>query len=149
VNRIPPAEVARLRALAGEAYPREACGVLVGRRKAEGPRVTAVVACRNLARAADRFELDPGDLVAAERAAGRRGEELLAVWHSHPDRPAVPSALDRAAAGWDQVIVAVEAGVPGRIAWYDGASRQPPGPRWSAEAPSGSAGVHSSDPAGR
>jgi proteasome lid subunit RPN8/RPN11 len=104
----------RLRELALAEYPREACGLLLGR--VEGVRrvVDLVHPARNLnvERAHDRYELDPRDQLAAERAARDGGREVLGVWHTHPDHPATPSETDRAAAwsGWSYLILSVVRG---------------------------------------
>jgi len=108
---------------AAAAYPREACGLLVGHagsREAGGlARVVHAQEVRNRAQAHDRFELDPGAIVAAEDAARAAGLELLGTWHSHPDAEAVPSATDREGFhGWLHVIVAARAGRPAELrAW--------------------------------
>lgn len=66
-----------------------------------------VVAVANLAASPVRFEADPAGLVVALRAGRRDGLEPLALWHSHPGRPARPSAADRRGgwAGLPQVLV--------------------------------------------
>ena len=57
---------------------------------------------------------------AAEREAEERGLELVGIYHSHPDAPAVPSEYDREHA-WPNsayVIVSVEDGRAGGLrAW--------------------------------
>lgn len=61
--------------------------------------------------AGHRYEIDPVDHLAAETRARASALEVIGVWHSHPDRPAVPSESDRAAAwsGWSYLIVPVTA----------------------------------------
>jgi proteasome lid subunit RPN8/RPN11 len=43
-----------------------------------------------------RFESEPRSMFAAEKARRSEGLELLAVYHSHPSSPAVPSKHDLA-----------------------------------------------------
>jgi proteasome lid subunit RPN8/RPN11 len=110
-----PADVReRLRELALAAYPREACGLLLGRVESARRLAEVVHPARNLnvERAHDRYELDPRDQLAAERAARDGGREVLGVWHTHPDHPATPSETDRAAAwsGWSYLILSVVRG---------------------------------------
>ena len=81
----------------------EACGLILG----TASRLERFRPARNLARHPKRaFELDPGDLVAAEDEARASGLEVVGVWHSHPSAPAIPSEEDRrhAYAGWLQLI---------------------------------------------
>lgn len=90
-------------------YPREACGLLIGRCERGETRVERVVHAYNRVTACDRYELDPGDLVAADHAARAADLSIVGIWHSHPDHPAVPSDVDRACAwsGWSYLIVSV------------------------------------------
>lgn len=110
---LPARERARLEALACARYPREACGLLLGWRAQACVRVAHVREARNLARASERYDLDPVDHLAAEELAQRLDLAVVGVWHSHPDRPPVPSEIDRAQAwpAWSYVIVSVAAGV--------------------------------------
>jgi len=104
----------RIQDWARAGYPSETCGVLIGRSGGEETEVEKVIAARNLnvERARDRYELDPAALLAADEAARDRGLEIIGIWHSHPDHPAVPSETDRAQAwhGWSYVIVSVSSG---------------------------------------
>lgn len=103
-------------------YPREACGVLVGRVAGGTAHVERATRARNRAAGptSDRFEVDPGHLVLAEDEARAEGLDVVGVWHSHPDRPATPSQADRDAAwgGWSYVIASVgPAGVRELRSW--------------------------------
>lgn len=112
----------RIRAWARAAWPREACGLMLGARRGERIDVAAVRLARNLEleHAGERFEMDPRDVVAADREARAAGLEIVAAWHSHVDRPALPSVRDRAAVwpGWSCAIVRAGAGGAGPVrAW--------------------------------
>jgi proteasome lid subunit RPN8/RPN11 len=115
--RLPAALAGELAAAVETGYPVEVCGLLLGAVDGASTEVAAIRGAGNLARerARDRYELDPSDLLAAELEARRRGLDVVGVWHSHPDHPAVPSAPDLAAAweGWSYVIVPVAAGRAG------------------------------------
>jgi proteasome lid subunit RPN8/RPN11 len=109
---LPDAVRASLFESARRAYPREACGFLIGRRDAQRVDVVAVRDARNLDPELARFRADPVDHLAAEERAAELGLAVVGTWHSHPDRPARPSESDRVAAGsgWTCVIVSVARG---------------------------------------
>jgi len=101
---------ADLETMAAASYPVEGCGVMIGRFGAPAAgagEVVRVVRGRNLVtdRAHDRYELDPGDIVAAERAARAEGLDVIGFWHTHPDHPARPSRFDTERAWADYVYV--------------------------------------------
>jgi proteasome lid subunit RPN8/RPN11 len=56
--------------------------------------VTSVHLARNRHASPYRFDVDPSDLVRIIHRIERRGEELVAIFHSHPGGPAVPSETD-------------------------------------------------------
>src|SRR6266576_1060606 len=67
---------------AREAAPHECCGLIGG---AAGGVVRSVYPARNVA--ADplvTYEAAPEDLFSAQRTMRERGEELIAIYHSHP-----------------------------------------------------------------
>ncbi len=103
-----------MRQLAEASYPYEGCGVLVGRPTATEAVVSQVVEGHNLVsdRRHDRYELDPRDIIQAERSARERGEEVVGFFHTHPDHPARPSQFDtdRAWPGYHYVVIAVQEG---------------------------------------
>lgn len=110
----------KVRRWARDAYPHEACGLLIGRSREDGGwSVVEVRRARNLEaeRASDRYVLDPEAFLAADRDARAAGLEVVGFWHSHPDSPAVPSETDRGAAwpGYAYLIVAVRRGRPREI----------------------------------
>jgi proteasome lid subunit RPN8/RPN11 len=111
-----------IRGHARRSYPEECCGALLGRDGEDGARVSAVVEIPNARREARgrHFLVSPRDYLAAERAAESRGLRLLGFYHSHPDHPARPSAVDLGHA-WPNLhylIVAVDGGEPGEVsAW--------------------------------
>ena len=107
-----PASVrAELEQLSCAGAPNEACGVLIGTRSDSETRVVEATSARNLEtqRPHERFTLDPVHLLTAETDARGRGLEVVGIWHSHPERPALPSEADRVAAweNWSYVIVSV------------------------------------------
>ncbi len=115
--RLPGAEAHRIGRRAAAVRPREACGVLLGERAAEGVTVHRAAFCRNIDPDPERrYELHPRDFLRWDRAAARRGWEVVGIWHSHPDGGPSPSATDRERAwrGWDYLIAA--AGPGGAIA---------------------------------
>jgi [CysO sulfur-carrier protein]-S-L-cysteine hydrolase len=86
------AQVEEMFAHARAARPAECCGLAGGRDAA----VLSVYPVRNVAaRAEVAYEAAPEELFAAQRLMRARGEELLAVYHSHPrSEDPEPSATD-------------------------------------------------------
>jgi proteasome lid subunit RPN8/RPN11 len=75
-------QVHEITAHAREAAPHECCGLIGG---AAGGVVRSVYRARNIA--ADplvTYEAAPEDLFSAQRTMRERGEELIAIYHSHP-----------------------------------------------------------------
>jgi predicted GIY-YIG superfamily endonuclease/proteasome lid subunit RPN8/RPN11 len=105
-----------MRAAARAAYPREACGLLLG----EGTRITEARVTANVHPLPEtHFEIDPQALVDAHRAARSGGLQVLGYFHSHPAGPPEPSATDRACAAGDGRVWAILAGDDVRF-WKDG-----------------------------
>jgi proteasome lid subunit RPN8/RPN11 len=101
-----------LRRLAALSYPLEGCGILIGHLHHQpsggAPLVVDTVGGRNLVvdRAHDRYELDPADIVAAEKRARRQDMDVVGFWHTHPDHPAEPSRYDTERA-WLEYVYAI------------------------------------------
>jgi len=94
-------------------YPRESCGLLLGRDIDSIRRIDEAIPAANVdAAAARRFTIAPEDFLAAERAARARGIEVVGFYHSHPDAEPLPSRSD-VSEGWEHytyLIVAVRQG---------------------------------------
>jgi proteasome lid subunit RPN8/RPN11 len=98
-----PAQLNKMFEVAREAEPRECCGLIGG---SEDGKAQTIYALRNVA--ADKvvsYEAAPEDLFAAQRQMRERGEQLLAIYHSHPraSEPA-PSETDVRLAYYPQAI---------------------------------------------
>ena len=88
------------------AFPGEACGILLGRDN----RIEKVVAAANVHPTPQtRFEIDPQALIDAHRAARDGRPQVLGYYHSHPSGPAEPSATDQALATGDGRVWAIAA----------------------------------------
>lgn len=51
-----------------------------------------------------RFQMEPQDQIDAMRKMRERGEELFAIFHSHPAAPAEPSAVDLEQAAYPDAV---------------------------------------------
>ena len=77
------------------AYPEECCGLLVGERRSGDIYVYEVHESTNIADTpVDRFEIDPQLRFDLERRMRGENLDLVGVYHSHPDGPALPSQID-------------------------------------------------------
>ena len=84
-----PGILERVISQAKGAYPNEGCGLLVGRQVAE-----RFIPVTNTSASASHYEMDPAELINALRDVRPSGEELIAIYHSHPHGPAEPSKTD-------------------------------------------------------
>jgi len=51
-----------------------------------------------------RFQMDPAQQIAAIKTMRDRDESLFAIYHSHPQSPAQPSAIDIAQASYPETL---------------------------------------------
>jgi proteasome lid subunit RPN8/RPN11 len=112
--RIPEEVIVEIQAHMEAAYPDECCGLIYGTvesdaRVAEGSR-----RCRNLntERSADRYQLDPKDMLALQTELSGGPLDIIGIYHSHPDHPSRPSQFDadHAWEGWSYMIGSVQKG---------------------------------------
>jgi len=98
-----------------ETYPHECCGLIIGGVEGEARVAATSRRCGNLntERAADRYELDPKDMLAAQRELDGGPWDIIGIYHSHPDHPSRPSQTDlnHAWPGWSYMIGSVDKGV--------------------------------------
>jgi len=111
------AALATMRQASEAGYPNEVCGLLVGTLSEQGWQVTDArpVANLNSERAADRFELDPAAYQAVDRELRGTGQEIIGVYHSHPDCPAKPSPTDLGSA-WNELLYPIISVCDGKMA---------------------------------
>jgi len=99
---------------AEDAYPRECCGILLGRCSGDGAVIEEIRPTTNAAATHDgsRYAIPSEEVLAAERDPRSRDLDVVGYYHSHPDAPPRPSALDREHAWplYGYVIVGVAAG---------------------------------------
>lgn len=112
-------------------YPQECCGLLLGKRNQEYKTLVEVVATENTwsAQAITSFQeidanLDPGTnksshytiapevMLRVQKQARDRQLDIIGIYHSHPDHPAIPSEFDRVCAWqtYSYMIVSVPQG---------------------------------------
>lgn len=118
------------------ALPREACGLLTGR---DG-MVQRAFAVRNAhPQPREAYRVDPVDEHAVLQAARQAGEELVAVFHSHPAAIAYPSRsdLDLARPGAFYLIVSLAQDPPDVRAYTVEAGKPRSVPFRKLEAPPG------------
>lgn len=87
---IPRAIYRQMIAHARREAPLEACGLVAGK---DGV-ATRFFATENADRSPVRYTIAPLDILRITREIDRAGEELLAIFHSHPATEAYPSATD-------------------------------------------------------
>lgn len=93
----------RLLAHARADLPNEACGLVAGAFDGNGGgRATTYHAARNIEASPVHYNIHPEDLVRIVFEIDGAGEDLVAIFHSHPRTPAMPSAIDLRTAQYDR-----------------------------------------------
>ena len=96
--------------------PLECCGLLAGR-AADGVGVVATrFTIGNDAASPTEYATNPRDMLAAFRAMRASGEEVLAIYHSHPTSEPVPSRRDIARNTYGESVVHLIVGLAGASA---------------------------------
>ncbi|MBE7550791.1 MAG: M67 family metallopeptidase [Anaerolineales bacterium] len=112
--KITDAQLKQIYAHAKEIYPAECCGFLLGSFD-EGGLVRQVRRATNQnTERTDRFIISAEEFAEVQLAADETGLDIIGIYHSHPDWPAIPSQTDMDNA-WDEVyylIASVHEGMP-------------------------------------
>ncbi len=96
-----PRSLLRVMLAHGQAeYPLEACGLLGGR----NGRVYHLYTVENQLRSPVRYEMDPLQQIQALLHMEDAGNELLAIYHTHPHGPETPSPTDVSLATFPEAI---------------------------------------------
>ena len=128
VIELSQADLLAIRTHAESTYPNECCGLLLGHlspnktlvavmatENAWSPEASEYLAIRTTELASTKrshYAIAPEVLLKAQREARDRAFDIIGIYHSHPDHPAIPSELDRVYA-WHQysyIIVSVQNG---------------------------------------
>ena len=95
-------------------YPKECCGAMLGHIKGENKLVTEAVPLENAypGEQSARYEVRPESLLQADKAARKRGLDLIGIFHSHPDCEAYFSETDlkNSCPWYSFVVLSIQAG---------------------------------------
>jgi proteasome lid subunit RPN8/RPN11 len=95
---IPGEVINEMIAHAKEGYPNEICGILAGKDFAS----SHAYRMKNTEPSPVSYIMDPKEQLLVEKDIRKREEEMLAIYHSHPNSGAYPSAKDaREAYQWN------------------------------------------------
>ena len=121
-----PEQILSIRSHGESAYPEECCGLLLGTIADSVKTLVEVVPTDNAwsAEAKEnwpeqiglterrRYAIKPEEMLRAMKHGRDRNLDIIGIYHSHPDCPAVPSECDRALAWaeYSYIIVSVRQG---------------------------------------
>ncbi len=92
--------------------PEEACGLVAGRAR----RAERVYRVSNALHSPVRFRLDPAEQIHIFLEIEKLGLELVAIYHSHPNGPAIPSPTDVAESAYPETINLIWSAADGK--WH-------------------------------
>lgn len=97
------------------AYPNEGAGILIGSGDENGKLVQAIKPFGNNFEAGEqyhRYLITAKDMLDGEMEAEKLGLDVVGIFHSHPDHPAIASEYDReyALPWYSYLIVSVQKG---------------------------------------
>ena len=106
---------AQMESAAKKAYPCECCGILVGKKSEKGEiEITEIREASNQfqGQKSVHFQIDPLFIYRLEQELEVRSLEIVGIYHSHPDCPAILSKEDEKymVPGLEYVIMSVQNG---------------------------------------
>jgi proteasome lid subunit RPN8/RPN11 len=113
---LPPSLAEEIRREGEKTYPNECCGFILGQVREDGVKeAETLIQVKNAREAGEqyhRFEIGSDDFMKAENQAHRENQEIIGLYHSHPDHPSHPSEYDRehALPFYSYIIVSVDKG---------------------------------------
>ena len=134
--RVAAEHIRAICAHAQSTYPQECCGLLLGKLSQDGTILIDAIATENVwsAEAVESFsEIDvkwqlsenknthytiaPEEILRVQKESRDRQLDIVGIYHSHPDHPAIPSEFDRACAwqAYSYIIVSVPQGKAGEL----------------------------------
>lgn len=98
-----------------ETFPNECCGFMLGKLNGDDRGVTELMRAANDREDEakyNRFLITPEAYLRGEKAARKKGLDIIGFYHSHPNAPARPSQydLDHAWPVYSYVIVSIQDG---------------------------------------
>jgi [CysO sulfur-carrier protein]-S-L-cysteine hydrolase len=98
--RVPAALYEEMLAHLRATYPEEGCGLMAG----QGRDVLRLYPVENWLHSRVAYEMEPRQQLKAFQALEDAGLELLAIYHSHPNGPEIPSTHDIAQAYYPEAL---------------------------------------------
>lgn len=132
--KLNPEHLQIIRTHAASTYPEECCGIILGYLANESKTVVEVIPTENawsgetvLDNKRRRYAIAPEIMLKVQKEARDRSLNIIGIYHSHPDNPAIPSESDRVQA-WQEysyIIVSVPNGKAGELkSWHLDGDRQ-------------------------
>lgn len=134
--RVTAEHIRAICAHAQSTYPQECCGLLLGKLSQDGKILIEAIATENVwsAQAVESFSqidtkwqlsenksthytIAPEEILRVQKESRDRHLDIIGIYHSHPDHPAIPSEFDRVCAwqAYSYIIVSVPQGKAGEL----------------------------------
>lgn len=112
---ITPDQIREIHSHSEKTYPYEGAGLMLGLEENNQRTVQKLIFLENARDQSEqhnRYLITAEDMLKAEQEAGKQGMDILGIFHSHPDHPALPSEFDReyAIPWYSYLITSVEKG---------------------------------------